>query len=53
VRAMVTDDGVGRAVILPGGGLAGLVDRLAMLGGNLRVGAGPGSGTRLIATLPR
>ena len=46
----VTDDGVGGA--RPNGtGLLGLTDRLAALGGHLRVESPPGGGTRIAATL--
>jgi signal transduction histidine kinase len=47
----VRDDGVGGA--RPDGtGLLGLNDRLAALGGRLRVESPPGRGTRIAATLP-
>jgi signal transduction histidine kinase len=47
----VRDDGVGGA--RPDGtGLLGLNDRVAALGGRLRVESPPGRGTRLTATLP-
>jgi signal transduction histidine kinase len=47
----VRDDGVGGAH-LDGTGLLGLTDRLAALGGRLRVESPPGGGTRVAATLP-
>jgi signal transduction histidine kinase len=47
----VADDGVGGAD--PGGsGLRGLADRVAALGGALRVDSPPGGGTRVSARLP-
>jgi signal transduction histidine kinase len=47
----VLDDGVGGAR-LDGTGLVGITDRLAALGGRLRVESPPGGGTRVGATLP-
>jgi signal transduction histidine kinase len=47
----VRDDGVGGARP-EGTGLVGLNDRLAALGGRLRVESPPGRGTRIAATLP-
>lgn len=46
----VSDDGVGGA--LPGGGLAGLADRVEALGGRLAILSPPRGGTRLSAALP-
>ncbi len=48
----VSDDGRGGADVGAGSGLRGLADRLAALGGDLRVSSGPGAGTTLLATLP-
>jgi signal transduction histidine kinase/uncharacterized protein YhfF len=48
----VVDDGSGGAVVEEGGGLAGLGDRVAALGGSLSVESPPGGGTRLTATIP-
>ena len=48
----VLDDGVGGASTSPGGGLAGLQDRVAALGGTLAVDSPPGSGTRITASIP-
>ena len=45
--AAVSDDGRGGASANPGGGLAGLVDRVTAVGGTLRVDSPPGEGTRL------
>ena len=51
VRFRISDDGIGGAD--PGRpGLSGLVDRIAMLGGRLRVDSPPGAGTILSAELP-
>lgn len=47
----IVDNGLGGARILPGHGLAGLQDRVAAIGGTLRV-AEQHAGTRLIAHLP-
>jgi signal transduction histidine kinase len=47
----VRDDGVGGARA-GGTGLLGLNDRLAALGGRLRIESPPGQGTRIAATLP-
>jgi signal transduction histidine kinase len=48
----VSDDGVGGADPTKGSGLRGLEDRLAALGGELRVESPVGRGTRLIARIP-
>ncbi|HEY5787626.1 MAG TPA: histidine kinase [Microlunatus sp.] len=47
----VSDDGVGGATVRPGSGLAGLTDRVAAVGGSLRIDSDP-HGTRLTAELP-
>ena len=47
----VADDGVGGARVLEGSGLAGLADRVAAVGGQLRVESGT-QGTLLTAELP-
>ncbi|HMJ01648.1 MAG TPA: histidine kinase, partial [Conexibacter sp.] len=48
----VRDDGVGGAASSPGSGLAGMTDRVAALGGTLRVVSPPGGGTVVTAELP-
>jgi signal transduction histidine kinase len=50
----VTDDGDGfdPAEATHGTGLQGMADRLAAVGGTLRVGSAPGSGTAISGTLP-
>ena len=48
----VEDDGAGGALATPGGGLAGLADRVAALEGSLTVESPPGGGTRLRARIP-
>ncbi|GAC1542193.1 MAG: hypothetical protein NVS3B12_30110 [Acidimicrobiales bacterium] len=48
----VIDDGRGGATPSPGGGLSGLVDRVAATGGTLVVTSQPGAGTTLTARLP-
>jgi uncharacterized protein YhfF len=52
VTAVVADDGAGGARPGPGGGLAGLAERVAALGGTLRVDSPAGAGTRLEASIP-
>ncbi len=51
VRARISDDGVGGADA-GRSGLSGLAERVAMLGGRLRVESPPGAGTILCAELP-
>ena len=51
----VSDNGTGHAQVLqrqPGGGLLGLRERLAMVGGQLHISDRPGGGVVLSATLP-
>lgn len=48
----VVDDGRGGAATSPGGGLAGLVGRVAALEGELRIESPLGGGTRLEAVIP-
>ena len=60
VRAEIRDNGRGFDLIstptsmLPGGGfgLQGLRERIAMLGGNLRIDSTPGAGTSLMIACP-
>ena len=52
LEIVVADDGVGGAAQERGSGLRGLADRLAALGGELRVESPPGAGTRLHAAIP-
>ena len=52
LRLRVSDDGHGGATIEPGGGLAGLQDRAAALGGTLDLESAPGLGTRITVVLP-
>lgn len=52
VALTVRDNGGGAARLRPGGGLAGLGDRLAALGGRLDVGPADGGGTHVTATVP-
>jgi len=54
IRVTVEDDGVG--LVAPGGdgmGLKGMRERLAALGGEMRLSPRPGGGTRLEAVIPR
>jgi signal transduction histidine kinase len=48
----VRDDGLGGALPSEGSGLAGMSDRVAALGGTLRVDSPPGRGTVVTAELP-
>lgn len=52
IRLAVHDDGCGGAMPGPGGGLAGLSDRVRALGGVLRVDSPDGVGTVVEAMLP-
>jgi signal transduction histidine kinase len=52
VFVSVSDDGVGAADPLAGTGLRGLSDRLAALGGTLRIASASGEGTTITAELP-
>jgi signal transduction histidine kinase len=52
VVAEVRDDGAGGAAPAPGGGLAGLTDRVRALRGEVALDSPPGGGTTLTITLP-
>ncbi|MFJ5986913.1 sensor histidine kinase [Lentzea sp. NPDC092896] len=52
VNVWVKDDGCGGADPRGGSGLAGLADRVAALGGSLRLNSTPGTGTTIQAVLP-
>lgn len=52
LRVRVDDDGRGGASLTPAGGLTGLADRVAALGGELAVDSRPGAGTTVEALLP-
>jgi signal transduction histidine kinase len=52
VALVVRDDGAGGAGLRHGGGLAGLADRLAALGGRLDLAPADPGGTSVTATLP-
>jgi signal transduction histidine kinase len=52
VEVTVRDNGAGGATVRPGGGLAGLRDRVVELGGRLDVHSPPGAGTTLHAVIP-
>jgi signal transduction histidine kinase len=49
----VTDDGVGGAELAPGGGLAGLLDRVQTVDGRLAVTSPSGGPTVVTIELPR
>jgi signal transduction histidine kinase len=48
----ITDDGIGGAPTPGGGGLTGLADRVAALGGQLTITSPAGHGTHIRAELP-
>ena len=52
VKLLISDDGRG-GPIEPNTGLAGMRERLVALGGGLQYDSAPGSGTRLVLSLPR
>jgi signal transduction histidine kinase len=53
VELEVRDDGLGApASLRPGGGLTGMRERAALLGGRFEAGAAPGGGFRVWASLP-
>lgn len=52
VDVVISDDGVGGAVLAPGHGLAGLAGRVAAAGGTLVVDSPAGGPTRIEVTLP-
>jgi two-component system sensor histidine kinase DesK len=52
VQLLISDDGRG-GPIEPNTGLAGMRERLVALGGGLQYDSTPGSGTRLVLSLPR
>ncbi|MFI4970828.1 MAG: sensor histidine kinase, partial [Lysobacterales bacterium] len=51
-QLVVEDDGRAARPIVPGNGLSGMRERLAVLGGHLEIESVRGQGTRLIAGLP-
>jgi len=48
----VADDGSGGADPAEGSGLTGLEDRMAALGGRLKIESPPGAGTRIVVQIP-
>jgi signal transduction histidine kinase len=52
LQVRVKDDGIGGARINGGLGLTGMSDRVAVLGGSLRVDSPPGGGTEVVADMP-
>src|SRR6266542_2254589 len=52
LRIEIADDGKGGATTARGSGLQGLVDRVAALGGTLRLESPPGAGTVVVAEIP-
>jgi hypothetical protein len=53
VELRIDDDGNGSVTLRPGGGLVGLADRLAAMGGALHVTRSPTGGSSVRARLPR
>ncbi|WP_326569434.1 sensor domain-containing protein [Amycolatopsis rhabdoformis] len=52
LRLTVTDAGPGGAAVVPGGGLAGIAERLRPVDGELTVSSPPGGPTRVTAEVP-
>jgi signal transduction histidine kinase len=52
LTVQICDDGTGGARLDGGSGLRGLADRVASVGGVLRVDSPPGAGTRVEADIP-
>jgi signal transduction histidine kinase len=52
LQVAISDDGRGGATIRPGGGLAGMHDRVNTVGGALTLSSEPGDGTTVAAQLP-
>jgi signal transduction histidine kinase len=52
VRVEIADDGTGGAAVTPGGGLQGLADRAAAVGGTFRLASPAGGATRLVLDVP-
>jgi signal transduction histidine kinase len=52
VTARVDDDGIGGARPVPGGGIAGLADRLSVVGGDVTVHPSPDGGTQVNIRVP-
>jgi signal transduction histidine kinase len=52
LRITVSDDGTGGAVIGPGGGLAGLCERLGTVDGTIEIASPPGGPTVVTAAMP-
>ena len=52
LACIVADDGNGEAVQRPGGGLEGIVNRVRVLGGDVRISATPGEGSAVVMRLP-
>jgi signal transduction histidine kinase len=52
LTVQVCDDGRGDARLTLGGGLQGLADRVAALGGELQLDSAPETGTRVVAVIP-
>ncbi|MFI5609168.1 sensor histidine kinase [Amycolatopsis sp. NPDC051903] len=52
LRLSVSDHGPGGAIVVPGGGLSGIAERLRPVDGELRVSSPPGGPTLVTAELP-
>ncbi len=48
----VVDGGDGGAIMRPGGGLAGMKERISAVGGSLTISSPPGGPTQLLASIP-
>ncbi len=52
IHILIEDNGIGADEPAEGYGLAGMRERIERLGGTLRISSNPGSGFRLLATIP-
>jgi signal transduction histidine kinase len=52
LRLRVWDDGAGGAVLMPGGGLAGLADRVRTVDGRVEIDSPAGGPTAVTVSLP-
>ncbi len=52
VQLQVRDDGLGASAVVPGNGLSGMAERVALLGGELICDTAPGAGFTVTARIP-